>query len=287
MAKHRHFFNMYLTTTISVALVLFLLGLECILLLSARTLVSRIKQNVTMTVVLNESADSTRMHRLQTTLDVMPYTQSYTFISRQQALAEHIRTLGEDPTEFLGYNPLRDSYELHLTENYVQADSMAIISAQLQQLPYVEKVVYQKDILAYMNSNLGDASWLLLGLALALLIIAQALIVNTIRLQIYSKRFLIKTMTLVGATAATVKAPFVKKNIVMGLVASLIALAGLAAMLYYVHFKMGVMLFPLTWMNIVLIAGSIIVVGVMIVVIASIFACGRYIRMNSDQLYEI
>ena len=278
---------MYLTTTISVAMVLFLLGLECMLLLSARSLISRVKNNVTMTIVLQDQADSLTMRRMQTTLDVMPYTQSYEYISRQQALEEHVRNLGEDPTEFLGFNPLRDAYELHLTEMYVQADSMAMIANQLQQLPYVDKIVYQKDLLAFMNRNLSEVSWLLLGLALILLIIAQALIVNTIRLQIYSKRFLIKTMTLVGATAATIKRPFVRKNVLMGLVASVIALSGLALMLYYVHFRMGIMLFPLTWLNMAILAGSVIVLGLLIVVFASIFACGRYIRMNSDQLYEI
>ena len=278
---------MYVTTTISVSMVLFLIGLECVVVLSTRSLIARVKDNVLMTVALQADADSLTQQRMQMTLDVAPYTEAYTYVSKQQALEEHIATLGEDPSDFLGYNPLRDAYEIRLKDKYVQADSMARIAARLQSLPYVEKVVYQKDLLAFLNRNFGDISWLLLGIALVLLIIAQALIVNTIRLQIYSKRFLIKTMTLVGATAATIKAPFVKKNMVIGLVAAVMALATLSAIMYYMHFRLGVVLFPLSWMNILLVAGVVTVLGLLIVTFASLFACGRYIRMNTDQLYEI
>ncbi len=287
MAKHRRFFNMYVTTAISIAMVLFLLGMEVVILLSTHSLVSNVKDNVTMTIVLPENADSISRRRLQTTLDVVPYTQSYTFVSKEQALEEHIAALGEDPTEFLGYNPLRNAYELHLNQSYVQADSMEHIAAQLQSLPYVEKVVYQKDLLEFMNTNFSQAAWILSGIAILLLVIAQALIVNTIRLQIYSKRFLIRTMSLVGATAATIRRPFVGRNIVLGLIASVLALAALSGAVYYVNYKLGVVLFPLTWQNICLISGVVIGLGLLIVIFASLFATSRYIRMNGDKIYEI
>lgn len=287
MSTKRRFFNMYVTTAISIAMVLFLLGLEVVMLLSTHSLMNNIRDNVTMTIVLAADADSVNMRRLSTTLDVVPYTESYTYVTKEQALQEHIAALGEDPTEFLGYNPLRDAYELQLADKYVQADSMAHIAAQLQALPYVEKVVYQKDLLEFMSANLSQAAWILLGVALILLIIAQALIINTIRLQIYSKRFLIRTMTLVGATAATIKRPFVGKNMLIGIVAAVLALAALAGTIYYVNYKLGVVLFPLTWQNLCLIAGIVIGLGLIIVVMASLIATGRYIRMKGDKLYEI
>lgn len=278
---------MYLTTTISVAMVLFLIGLECVALLSTRSLIARVKDDVTMTITMPGDADSVAYERLKMTLDIMPYTESYVFESKEDALQKHIDYLGEDPSDFLGYNPLRDAYELRLRDEYVQADSMAVIAQQLESLPYVEKVVYQRDLLAFLSRNFGDVTWLLLGAAFILLLIAQALIVNTIRLQIYSKRFLINTMTLVGATASTIKAPFVRKNLVIGFVAGLLALEGLSLMLYYVHYRMGVVLFPLTWMSVGLISGVVMALGLLIVIFASLFACGRYIRMNTEQLYEI
>lgn len=284
--KHR-FFNMYVTTAISIAMVLFLLGLEVVMLLSTHSLMNNLRDNVTMTIVLPENVDSISMRRLCTTLDIVPYAESYTLVTKEQALEEHIAALGEDPTEFLGYNPLRDAYELRLTDKYVQADSMEHIAAQLQALPYVEKVVYQKDLMQFMSSNLNQVAWILLGVALILLIIAQALIVNTIRLQIYSKRFLIRTMTLVGATAATIRRPFVGKNVLIGLGAAVLALAALAGAIYYVNYKLCIVLFPLTWQNICLIAGIVIGLGLIIVVMASLFATGRYIRMKGDKLYEI
>ena len=278
---------MYLTTTVSVALVLCLVGLECILLLSANTLITRVKENVAMTIVLNGDADSTTYRRMDAMLSVVPYTHSYQFISQEQALQEHIEYLGEDPTQFLGYNPLRDSYELHLKPVYVQPDSMEVIEQQLNNLPYVERVIYQKNMMEIMNHNLSEVTIFLLLIALILFFISEALIVNTVRLQIYSKRFLINTMSLVGATAWMIKKPFVRQNILMGFLASLLAIAILAGGIYYLNAHMGVVLFALTWQNIAFAAGVVMAVGILITLFASLLACGKYIRMKEDTMYTI
>ena len=220
MRKHR-FRNSYLTSAISVSLVLCLIGLECILLLSAGSLITRMRENITLTAVLSNETDSTQCVRMETILSDSQRFSGYTYISSEQALEDHIRSLGEDPAAFLGYNPLSASYEIHPTDVYSAPDSLAVIAKELEALPFVTEVIYPRDLADLMSSNVHDFSLILLAVALALLLISMVLIVNTIRLQIYSKRFIINTMTLVGATSWVTRRPFVLRNMRMGSFGSL------------------------------------------------------------------
>ena len=286
MRKHR-FRNSYLTSAVSVSLVLCLVGLECVLLLSAGALVTRMRENMTVTAVLSQDADSTQCARLETILSAGNRCSSFTYVSKEQALEEHIRSLGEDPSAFLGYNPLSASYEIHPTDAYSAPDSLAVLASTLEKLPYVTEVLYPRDLADIMNSNVHEFSLILLIVALALLLVSMVLIVNTIRLQIYSKRFIINTMTLVGATSWVIRRPFVRHNLLMGFLSGLTALAVLSALVYYVEIKMGIMLFPLTWMNIGFVSVVVLCSGLLITLFASLIATGRYIRMDSNSLYEI
>ncbi|MBR4564664.1 MAG: permease-like cell division protein FtsX [Paludibacteraceae bacterium] len=286
MRKHR-FRNSYLTSAVSVSLVLCLVGLECVLLLSAGALVTRMRENMTVTAVLSQDADSTQCARLETILSTGNRCSSFTYVSKEQALEEHIRSLGEDPSAFLGYNPLSASYEIHPTDAYSAPDSLAVLASTLEKLPYVTEVLYPRDLADIMNSNVHEFSLILLIVALALLLVSMVLIVNTIRLQIYSKRFIINTMTLVGATSWVIRRPFVRRNLLMGFLSGLTALAVLSALVYYVEIKMGIMLFPLTWMNIGFVSVVVLCSGLLITLFASLIATGRYIRMDSNSLYEI
>ena len=286
MRKHR-FRNSYVTSAISVSLVLCLIGLEGILLLSADSLITRMRENITMTAVLSSDADSTQCARLETILSSGNQCSSFNYVSAQQALEEHIRSLGEDPSTFLGYNPLSASYEIHPTDVYSDPDSLEVIAAQLEALPYVTEVLYPRDLADLMSSNVQDFSLILLAVALALLLVSLVLIVNTIRLQIYAKRFIINTMTLVGATSWVTRRPFVLRNMLMGLISGIVALAVLSGVVYYVDFKMGVLLFPLTWQNIAFVSVLVLASGLLITLFASLIATGKYIRMDNNSLYEI
>ena len=287
MSKRRHLWNMYITAAVSVALVLCLVGLECVLLLSAGTLVKRMKENVTLTVLLSSTADSTTHARFEAMLSTADYCSSYRYISADEALQEHIQMLGEDPTSFLGYNPLTDSYEVHPSVAYAHPDSIIALETRLMSLPYVDKVLYQQDLVKLMNSNVSQVMLALLLIAAVLLLIACVLIVNTIRLQIYSKRFLINTMTLVGATPWTIKSPFVYRYMLLGAISSLIAMAVVAGIVYYLQVGIGIVLFPVTWQSILFIALCILVAGLLITLFSSLIATGRYIRMNINTMYEI
>lgn len=278
---------MYLTSVVSVMLVLSLVGLECVLLLSAGTLMRRIQENMTLTVVLNEGMDSVSQARFESMLAVADYCSDYRYISSEEALQEHIRTLGEDPVAFLGYNPLTASYEIHPSAEYAHPDSMTVIENRLTSLPYVDKVIYQRDLVELMNSNVSQASIALLIVAVVMLLIAFVLITNTIRLQIYSQRFLINTMTLVGATPWAIRSPFVKRYVAMGAVAAVVAMAVVAGIVYYVHMHLGVALFAYTWQNILFVAGVILLSGLLITLFSALVATNKYIRMNIDTMYEI
>ena len=286
MRKH-HFRNSYFISAVSVSLVLCLIGLECVLLLSAGALLTRMRENMTITAILSSEADSTQCARLERMLDASAGYSSYHYVSKEEALNEHIASLGEDPTAFLGFNPLSASYEIHPSDVYSHPDSLAVLSSQLETLPYITEVLYPRDLADLMSSNIHDFSWLLLGVALVLLLVSLVLIVNTIRLQIYAKRFLINTMTLVGATSWVIRRPFVRKNMFIGFLAGIVALIILSGLVYYVQIQLGMLLFPMTWQNIALVSGVVIGSGLLITLFASLIATGKYIRMDNNSLYEI
>ena len=286
MRKHR-FRNSYMTAGVSVSLVLCLIGIECVLLLSAGALLTRMRENVTITAVLSQEADSTQCARLERMLEASEGYSSFRYVSKEEALQEHIVSLGEDPTAFLGYNPLSASYEIHPSELYSNPDSLAHEAERLESLPYISEVLYPRDLTDLMNRNVHDFSYILLGVALLLLLVSMVLIVNTIRLQIYSKRFIINTMTLVGATSWVTRRPFVLRNMLMGLIAGIVALIVLSGLVYYVEFEMGLFLFPITWLNVAFVCGVVLGSGLLITLFASLIATGRYIRMDNNSLYEI
>lgn len=285
--KRRSLFNMYFTTTISISLVLFLVGLECVVLMSAHELVRHVRENVVLTVVLSDMASQEDVARLDNLMQVAPYVNGSDYISREEALQEHIDNLGEDPQKFLGYNPLTDAFEVNLYAEYAQIDSIHVIEQSLLALPYVDKVIYQADIVKQLDSNLQEASLILLAIALALLVIALVLISNTIQLQVYSKRFLINTMRLVGATPWVIKWPFIRRNMLMGIEAACVALLMLAATYYYFVNRLGIRLFALTEQNIAIIIVAVVFVGWFITFFASLAATNRYIRMKISKMYEI
>ncbi len=278
---------MHFTTTISISLVLFLVGLECVMLMSARELIRYVRENVVLTIVLQEETTTDEVNRMQRMITSAPYTLDFRYISKEEALQEHIDNLGEDPQKFLGYNPLTDAFEVHLNAPYAQSDSVSQIEQQLLTLPYVDKVMYQEDILKSLDRNLSEASLILLVIALALLVIALVLISNTIQLQVYSKRFLINTMRLVGATPWVIKWPFIRRNILMGIEASVVACAMLAFAYYYCANRLGIILFPLNNTNVLLVVAVVLFCGILITFLASLTATNRYIRMKTNKLYEI
>ena len=284
--KHR-FFNTYLTATVSVALVLFLVGLECVLGLSARHLLTQVKESTTLTVVLSDSTSSADSLRFSSILNAAPFCKSQSYISKEEALQQHIRELGEDPTLFLGYNPIRSAIEVKVSADYVDADSLAQAVQLLSNYPFVEQVTYPRVVVGFFSQNVGTISMVLLILAAVLLLISIVLIANTIRLTVYSRRFLIHTMKLVGATPWIIKGPIVRRSMLMGFGAAILALLMIAGVVYLTFYRFGFWLFPIQWEYICLIAAVVIAAGLLITFFSTVFAVNRYIRMKVDDLYFI
>ena len=278
---------MYVTTSVSITLVLFLVGLVAMVTLSAHRMIEQVRHNVTLTVVLSEDADSAQVERCGVVLRAAPYCHECRYISKQDALEEHIRSLGDDPSQFLGYNPLLASYEINLKSAYANPDSIAVVERQVSRFPYVKQVMYQRDLVELLEHNVSQVTLVLIGLAAMLLLIAYVLIINTIRLHVYSHRFLINTMRLVGATPWVIKRPFVARSLRMGLWSALMAMALLAGLFYYVQYSMHIVLMPITWQNVAIIAGIVLVTGEVLTLIGSLIAVNRYIRMDTERMYAI
>jgi len=174
-----------------------------------------------------------------------------------------------------------------LSSAYANADSIAVVEQRIAALPYVKQVMYQRDLVELLEHNVSQVTLVLLGLAGMLLLIAYVLIINTIRLHVYSNRFLINTMRLVGATPWVIKRPFVARSLRMGCWSAILALMLLAGLFYYVQYSMNIILMPLTWVNVVLIAATVLITGEVLTLIGSLIAVNRYIRMDAERMYAI
>lgn len=278
---------MYFTSTISITLVLFLVGIVSSLFLLSNELGIYVKEKVSMSIVLNDSIETQEVNRIKEILTIAPFTKSVTYISKEEALESHIQSLGENPVDFLGYNPLLASLEVQLNAEYAELDSIAKIEAKLKPYQGIKRIIYQKDMIDAINNNITTISWILIIIAAVLLLLSVILINNTIRLSVYSKRFLINTMKLVGATPWIIRAPFVRKYVGIGLIASILTLGGLAGVGYYAQYLTGMTMILMNYKLIITVAAIVICTGILITFCSSYLAVGKYIRMKTNDLYYI
>lgn len=275
----------YITTVASISLVLFVLGLLGLTILFAQRLSDHVKENIGFTVFIHDNASVTDITSLQQRLEAMEAVRATEYISREKAAEDLMADLGEDFVEFLGYNPLSASIMVSMHAGYANPDSLEVFEKQVMASRIVAEIDYQKDLVYLVNENVRK-----IGLALAvfsglLLMIAFALINNTIRLSVFSKRFLIKSMQLIGATQAFIRKPFVVKGVLQGLVSSLIAIVILIASLYAVERRIpGLALFTDTRLLLAMFA-LVVVLGVVISFISTFFAVRKYLKIKTDSLY--
>lgn len=287
--KHREsFFNLHFTSTVSISLVLFVIGLIVSLYLTTHYFTMKSKENVSLSVILNDSISDGDLARLERYLDATVYAKEVVYISRDSALKEHIAAIGEDPSEFLGYNPLSASLEVFLNAEYANVDSISsVILPRLQVFEGITEVTYQKDMLELLNNNVNKLSLVLSVIAFVMLFISIVLINNTIRLSIYSKRFIINTMQLVGAKNSFIRRPFVRRSIMNSLIATFLSLSMLGGAVYLVQIQMGVSVNLYHGQIVVPVAIIIFIISLIINYIATVAAVNRYLRMRTEQLYFI
>ena len=210
------------TLCISTTMVLILLGLVVLSVLTARNLSNYVKENLTVTVMLGDTVTTNEAHRLCRDLYHRPYARNIDYISKEQALKEQTEAMGSDPSEFLGMNPFVATLELQLKSDYANPDSLMWIARELARRAEVTDVAYQEDLMDRVNSNIRKVSVVLLIIAVLLTFISYSLISNTVRLGVYSRRFLIHTMKLVGASWGFIRRPFMRDGLIVGLVAAIL-----------------------------------------------------------------
>lgn len=275
----------YITSIISISLVLFLLGLLGLLVLNAKRLSDYVKENIGFSVILKENVKEVDVILLQKSLDASEYVKSTKYITKEQAAEELKNDLGEDFIEFLGFNPLLASIEVHLYADYANTDSIKVIEQQLKQFEPIKEVFYQKSLVSLVNENIKKISLIILVFSGMLLLVAITLINSTIRLSVYSKRFIINTMQLVGATRGFIRRPFLYKSAGNGIIAAFIALGFLSGVLYLAQkeFRDIVSFQDVEIVGVLFLA--ILLFGIIISWISTFFAVSKFLRMNVDKLY--
>ena len=281
------FFNSHLISVVSISLVLYLLGIIFIMGLLGSELSHYVKENITVSVVLSDDMSDIKIRSLRDEFERQPYVKSTEYISKEQASLEMQRELGENPETFLGFNPFRASIEVKLKSEYTHPDSLPLIEKRISAQASVSDVQYRQDMMQTVNQNIRRISIVLLVLFVVLIVISFVLINNTVRLLIYSKRFLIYTMRLVGATPSFIRRPFIRHNVLNGIISGVLAIAMLMGSLYYVKTEFVDMEEVLNPDKLLLVYIIVLASGIFLSVIAAYFAVNRYLSMSRGKLYYV
>jgi len=285
-ARKDSFFNLYFTSTISIAVALFMLGLVAMLLLWGNHVTRFAKENLVVSLILSDATTDDDLTRIEKYLASTDFVKHYQYISKDAALEEHIADVGDNPVELLGYNPIKASIEVNLKAEFISEAFLQKLSKDIEIYPFVENVAYQQIMISDLNTNVKRISLVLLLISLILVLITVILINNTIRISIYSKRFVINTMKLVGAKAWFIRRPFLWRFIKNGLIASFLACFGLFGVGYYIQ-RMDFSLPLYDYRFFVPIIVVVFAVGFLVSFLAALFCINRYIRMKSGDLYFI
>jgi len=282
------FINSRITATISISLVLFLLGLIILLAVMAKNLSSNVKESLSFDIILSDDIKDSEVNRLLKQLEATDFVKSTEYISKTEAAKQLAADIGQNPEDFLGFNPLPGIITVRLNSEYTKPEIFPEIEKQIKGLSSnISSMEYRKELLELVNDNFRKIGIILLGLSALLLIISFALINNTIRLTIYANRFLIHTMKLVGATAGFIRKPYIRTQVFSGIIAAGIAIAFLFWGLFYISKDIKEIWDIIDRNSLIIIAGSVFIFGITISLIATHFAVNKYLRMDGDDMFYI
>lgn len=274
----------HFSTVISIALMLYVLGLLALLLLSANQISNNVKENIGLTVILTDSISTDNINTLQNDISSRHFVKNIDFVSKDKAAEILKKDLGEDFVDFIGYNPLQASFEIKFKSNFAHIDSIEIYKKSLLKSKYIEEIIFQKPLIQEIEGNINKISYFLFGFSAILLLISLALINNTIRLAVYSKRFLIRSMQLVGAKQSFIRKPFLKQSLTHGILGGV--LASIAVYFTYMFFQNELMIQSiLSLENIIIVFSIIIILGIFITWTSTFFAVYKYLKIKNDYLY--
>lgn len=283
--QKRRILNNYFSVVISITVVLFFVGILGLFLLNTKSLASHFKEQIVMTVYLKDSAKDIEITQMQKKIQLNSSTKRVQFKSKEEAAEEYARDIGEDFVEFLGFNPLLNSIDIYFNAAYVNALSLNQAKTEIEISDFVAEVVYDQPLVTLLEKNIERISFVLLISTALFVVIALLLINSSIRLSIYSKRFVIKTMQLVGATKSFIRRPFILSHLSLGIISSFLALTALNFLLWEVNKRFPEIEIMQQTSELMIVFGSILILGISVTGVSTFFATQRYLNLKTDAVY--
>lgn len=283
--QKRRILNNYFSVIISITVVLFFIGILGLFLLNTKSLASHFKEQIVMTVYLKDNAKDIEITQMQKKIQLNSSTKRVQFKSKEDAAKEYARDIGEDFVEFLGFNPLLNSIDIYFNAAYVNALSLNQTKTEIEISDFVAEVVYDQPLVTLLEKNIERISFVLLISTALFVVIAILLINSSIRLSIYSKRFVIKTMQLVGATKSFIRRPFILSHLSLGIISSFLALTALNFLLWEVNKRFPEIEIMQQTSELMIVFGSVLILGISITGVSTFFATQRYLNLKTDAVY--
>lgn len=283
--QKRKLISSYISVVISISLVLFLLGCLGLLVINSKKVANHFKEQVVMTIYLNDTAKEVEVNQLKKSLAMSDYTKEAVYVSKEEAADYMKAETGEDFMDFVGYNPLKNSIDVYLNADFVTTEQLSEISNTLANKSFIEEIRYDTDLVELMNDNVKKISFWVLVISGVFTLIAVLLINSSIRLAVYSKRFIIKTMQMVGATKSFIRRPFIWTSVQLGIIGAIVALIGMAVVLYYLNLTFPELELLRNSVLLIALFVGIFAMGIVITWISTFIATQRFLNLKTDQLY--
>jgi len=283
--QKRRVITSYFSVVLSIFLVLFLLGILGLFVINSERLSDNFKEEIVMTVFFKNEATDSVTTAFREELKTAKFAKSFEYVSKEKAAAQHKKVIGEDFMQFLGVNPLQNSFDIHLKADFVTNTEIAKIEHRLRKNDMIADIVYDKQLVTMVNDNVKNISMWILIISGVFALISVLLINSSLRLSIYSKRFIIKTMQMVGATKSFIRKPFIKTNVILGLIGAILAILALVGVLFYIQTSfpnLGILENPVA---IGIVLAGVLVLGIVITLISTYFATQRFLNLRTDDLY--
>ncbi|MGY8946876.1 MAG: cell division protein FtsX [Flavobacteriales bacterium] len=280
--QKRRLLSTYFSVVVSISLVLFLVGLLGLLLLNSKKVADHFKEQIAFTIYINDTAKPIEIKQLQKSLALRQETKTTRFVSKEEAAETHAKEIGEDFMEFLGYNPLLSSIDVYFNASYVSPAFLSELQKTFEDKVYISEVLYDEPLVEILDENIKRITQWILILSAVFILVAILLINSSIRLSIYSKRMIIKTMQLVGATKSFIRKPFIWKHLQLGILGSLIALGALSGVLYELNQRFPELNLISNPLEPALIFSSILAMGILITGLSTFFATQRFLNLTTE-----
>ena len=281
----RRLISSYFSVVLSIFLVLFLLGALGLFVINSKKITNDFKENIPMTVFFNNEANDSLLNSFDVELKNATFIKDYVFVHKDSAAKNNVDIVGKDFMEFLGFNPLQNSFDIHLKGDYVNKDSIQRIERNIRKNEMVTEIIYDKELVDLVNNNVKKISFWILIISGILSIVAMLLINSSLRLSVYSHRFTIKTMQMVGATKSFIRKPFIWRSIKLGLIGSGLSIIGLLFLVVYVDGLFPSLGIAKDYISIGIVIVGVLIVGIIITWISTFFATQRFLNLKTDDLY--